>query len=160
MIRSTIFATVAFCVGLGAGCDAASANPSRSNAAQNVANELTAATKREAEAGIDRARAAADEQIAAAQARFLMLRDDYRHTAETRLFGLDSKVADLETKSMQLRGRAAAVFAVQLKQIHDSRAAFAVHYDALEMASVATWDDASRRLDEEWDNLEETVDDI
>lgn len=158
MIRSSLVTIALVTLALAAGCDNASNNQQKATAAQNEANDKIAAATREAEQKGKNAQAAADKQIAEAQANFMKLREDYRHATTTNLAGLDRKVADLEAKEKRMSGKAASDLEAKLKDIRGGRATFTADYNTLEATSAATWDDTKARLDKEWTDLAASVD--
>jgi hypothetical protein len=97
-------------------------------------------------------------KVAAAQADFLKLREDYRHTTTTNLVELDRRVVDLEAKAKTSTGKARTDLDASLKQIRSDRSTFDADWKLLEGATASTWDDAKAHLDTEWTHLKGLVD--
>ena len=113
---------------------------------------------REANNEIKSAQEVEGEKVAAAQAGFMKLREDYRHTMTMNLVGLDQRVSDLDGKSTQSQGVAKTTLDAILKQIHEDRSLLEADRKSLESTTAATWDDAKARLDKEWTHLSQLVD--
>jgi hypothetical protein len=158
MIRSSILATTVLSLTLAAACDNASSDARKAEVAQTEANDKSAGAMKVADDAVKSAQAEADEKIAAAQADFLKLREDYRHTVTTNLVELDRKTANLTAKLDQLHGKERADLDTSLRQIHSTRDAFARDYQSLEGDSARTWDNTKFRLDKEWTDLKALVD--
>jgi len=146
MIRSFIPATVLL-TALAFACNNASDEQRKINSA-----------RAEAEQTMRTAQQAADRKVAEAQAGFMKLREDYRHTTTENLVDLDHKVDDLEGKARQTFGKARIGLDANLKHIHASRDAFQTNWKALDTVTASTWDDAKARLDREWVQLKTLVD--
>jgi hypothetical protein len=144
--RSLILGLV-LSAGLAAGCDKASDDQNKINAAEAEASQKIAEATREA-----------DQKISAAHASFLKLREDYRHTTTQNLAALDRDVDGLASKAQQASGQARADLDARLTRIHAGRDAFARDYQSLDSAAGAAWDDTRVRLDKEWQDLKALVD--
>jgi hypothetical protein len=158
MIRPSILAALALSVTLTAGCEKAADDQNKANAAQNKANAAIDSAGADATAKMKSAQADADRTIADAQASFMKLREDYRHTTTTNLADLDRSVTSLEAKEKTVIGKVKSDLDASLASIHAARAGFATDYASLENASALTWDGAKARLDKEWSDLKTLVD--
>jgi hypothetical protein len=158
MIRSTILATAVVAILFPLGCDKASDDQQKANAAQTEANGKIATATTEANQKVNTAQAEADKKIADAQANFMKLREDYRHSTTTSLVDLDKQVTDLDAKAGLATGKGKTALATSLRQIHSARESFVADYKTLETASATTWDATKARLDKEWTDLKALVD--
>jgi cell division septum initiation protein DivIVA len=153
MLRSPFFMGSALCALIGAGCDDVAHLETKAQSAQAEADNKIAAAAREASDKALSAQSEADKKIAEAEANIQRLREDYRHTTASNLLDLDQKVADLEVKANQAKGKAKAEYDNKIQQIRASRAAFVADYKALDIETGAAWDAAKTRLDKEWVEL-------
>jgi len=159
MLRSgTLIYSSALCILLFAGCDTASQQQKKAANAQDEANNKIVEATQEASQKVVSAQAEADKKIAEAQANFLKLREDYRHTTANNLVEFDRKVAELEAKAKEAKGKAKAELETKLQRIRDSRAAFAAEYKTLEAETAARWDATKAHLDKQWGDLKTMVD--
>ncbi len=158
MTRSSMLTTATLTLLLATGCDKAADDPQRATISQGEANDKIATAQREAQQKSVAAQAAADKTIAAANADFMKLREDYRHATTNRLVDLDQKVAVLEANAKVATSKAKLDLDANLEQIRARRGTFTADYAALESSSAATWDDAKARLDREWTDLKALVD--
>jgi hypothetical protein len=101
------------------------------------------------------ARAAAEKTVAAARADFETTRENYLHARRLDLIDLDKKIDDLETAPTT---GVKADYRTRLSAISAQREAFARHMASVETATPATWDAATKKLDQEWDSLKRAVD--
>jgi hypothetical protein len=143
---------------IGTGCDKASDDQAKANAAQTEANDKIAAAKTEADKKAVAAQTEADQKIAEARASFTQRREDYRHKTTTNLAELDRKVDGLNDKSKSATGQAQSDLNANLTQIHSQREAFMTDYNTLETVNADTWDAAQTRLDKKWADLKALVD--
>jgi hypothetical protein len=146
MNRSLILGVV-LSVGFVAGCDKASDDQNKVNAAEAEANEKIAQATKEA-----------GQKVSAAHASFMKLREDYRHMTAENLVDLDRDVDGLASKAQQATGQARADLDARLQRIHASRDAFARDYASLDGTVGAAWDSTKARLDKEWQDLKALVD--
>jgi hypothetical protein len=149
MIRSRHIATaVLVLVGLALpACEKAADDEAKAEKAQAVAaDKLTAATV-EADQKIRTAQAEADKKVAEAQASFQRLRENYRHDLMLKLTSLDEKIAKLTATEPTVADKRRPDFDAHLTQIRVARAALNADTDALESASVETWDASKDRVD-------------
>jgi hypothetical protein len=157
MIRSSIPPAVLFMT-LAFACNNASDEQKKMNSARTEADDKIGTAMKEADLKIKTAEQNEGKQVAEAQAGFMKMREDYRHTTTTNLVELDRKVDDLETKAKKSSGKEKADLDANLKQIHTDRGTFETNYKSLEAATASTWDDAKARLDKEWTHLKTLVD--
>ena len=157
MIRSSILAGVML-VALSAGCDNAADEQAKANAAQAKANDQIATARADADAKARAAQADADKKIADAQAGFVKMREDYRHSVASNLTDLDKKISDIDAKEKKAIGKAKADLDLSLSAIRAGHDRFTADFNALENASAATWDSARASLDKEWSDLKSMVD--
>jgi hypothetical protein len=129
-----------------AACDKAADDQKKVDVANDEANEKIAVATR-----------AADAKVAAANASFMKLREDYRHTTTTNLVDLDHDIAVLAAKAAQLPARAKQDMDARLVDIRAGRAAFMRDYGSLDTAIGAAWDVTRARLDAEWSDLKALV---
>ncbi len=147
MTNHSLILGVILSVGLAAGCDKAADDQHKADVAEIEANEKIAVITREA-----------DQKVAAANASFMKLREDYRHTTTQNLVDLDRDVDGLVAKAQQASGQAKADLDARIQRIHADRRAFGKDYQSLDAATGAAWDDAKARLDKEWQSLKALVD--
>ncbi len=157
-MRTLIIVASALSLSFGAGCDTARDQQEKANKAQAEADQKIAEANREANDQIKEAQATADKKTAEAQMGFSKLREDYRHDVNTKLAELDKKIADLEAKAKTEPAAKRAALDAKLTDIRTHRQAFVSEYGTLETASATTWDDAKRRIDKAWKDLEAVVD--
>ena len=98
MTRSSIFAAsaMAFTLMFAAGCDKASDEQQKANAAQAEADKKIAEANKEATTKTTSAQVEADKKIAAAEGDFGKRREDFRHKMQGDLVDLDKKIDLLE----------------------------------------------------------------
>jgi hypothetical protein len=101
------------------------------------------------------ARAAAEKTVSAARADFETTRENYLHARRLDLIDLDRRIGDLE--ATPTTGAKTDVRA-RLSAIDAQREAFGRHMAFVETATPATWDAATKKLDQEWDSLKRAVD--
>lgn len=159
MIRSLMLSAALISLTLVVACadDAADMRQS-ANKAQTDANIKIDAAQANADQVIRTAQADADSTIAAERARFIALREDYRHATTVNLADLDKKVADIEAKAQSSTGAARTTLNASLAAIRVDHDAFMKDSAALESESASGWDAARERLDAEWKNLSNRVD--
>jgi hypothetical protein len=158
MNRSILtFAVVTF---LGAAACDKSATESQDtvNKAQTNANTEITNAQVTAEEKSKNAQAGADKTIAQAQADFAKTREDYRHTMQSNLDGIDKKLADLDAKVKTTTGNKGADLDAKATALHAQRNAFATDFRSLDFASVPTWDSTKARVDKAWADLNDAVD--
>ncbi len=157
MTRSAIPATVLLMT-LAFACNTASDEQRKLDSARAQADDTIDAAIKEAEQKMRNAQQEADRKVAEAQAGFMKLREDYRHTTTTNLVDLDHRVDNLEAKALQSVGKARTDLDTSLRQIRAYRDAFQVDCKRLETATASTWDESKARLDKEWTDLQALVD--
>ena len=143
---------------LASSCDKAADEQKKANEAQAKANEKIAEVSRDAELKIKSAQADADKKIAEAQAAFMKMREEYRHSTTTGMVDLDKKVSDMEAKAAKSRAKAKADLQLKVKQVKAAREAFLADYKELETASAQTWDATKAKLDKQWADLKAMAD--
>jgi hypothetical protein len=127
--------------------------------AQAEANEAQQRANREigrANAQAVESQRTANEKIAAAEADFIKLREDYRAQTLSDLSALDTRIAKLDAK-VTGEGRNDPALQAALPVIHQQRAAVANDVRALDAASAATFDATKARLDKELADLKAAV---
>ena len=124
----------------------------------NEADDKIGAAMKEADQKVKNAEQDEGTKVAEAQAGFMRMREDYRHTTRMNLAELYHKVDDLEARARASTGNARTELDASLKQIHTERGTFETHYMSLETATPSTWDEAKARLDKEWTHLKTLVD--
>lgn len=158
MLRSPFFMCSVLFMSVGTDCDDAAHQESKALSAQAEADNKIAAAAREASDKVVSAQSEADKKIAEAEVAAQKLREDHRHTTANNLLDLDQKVADLEVKANEAKGKAKAELENKIQQIRTSRAAFVADYKALDIETGAAWDAAKTRLDKEWVELKALLD--
>jgi hypothetical protein len=108
--------------------------------------------------GVNRKVKLLTEAPADAQANFLKLREDYRHSVTESLVGIDKNIADLEAKSKTAKAKEKANIDAALPNIHALRDSVMTEYRSLELASAVTWDDSKARVDKAVDDLKKAID--
>jgi hypothetical protein len=121
-------------------------------AAQDNAEQQNRAARESASAQADM-----NQKVAVAQVDFEKTREDYRHSKQTDLDSLDTKIAKLETKERTATGKTRDQLDSLLPTIRAQRASFAADFRALLSSSASTWDVAKDHLDKEWDSLSSAV---
>jgi F0F1-type ATP synthase membrane subunit b/b' len=139
------------------GCDKAVDDQENAGTSQNAANEEIAALGRKADHQIQKAQAEADEKIAAANADFMRLREQYIHKTADNLREIDRKVEHLEAELQGATRTSKVDLESNLSQISALRRAFAADYAVIESASARTWEDRKARLDKEMTSLKALV---
>jgi hypothetical protein len=139
-------------------CDKAADQQQKANEAQAKANEKIADVAGEAEQKIKNAQAEADKKIAEAQAAFMKMREDYRHSTTEAMVDFDKKVSDLEAKATKSKAKAKTDLELKVKQLKAGRESFMAEYKNLETASAVTWDETKAKLDKQWNELKAAVD--
>lgn len=145
--RSTLGFAFALATGLLVACSTASDQQEKVRAAEVEANEK-----------INVAAAEADRKIASAEASFMQMREDYRHTTTTNLVELDRDTERLATGARLLVGDARVERDARIGRIAAAREAFVTDYKSLDATSGATWDETKSRLDTRWLALRALVD--
>ena len=135
------------------GCEKASDQQQKVNTAQNEANDKIVEASKEAQQKVNSAQADADKKIAEAQAKFMKLREDYRHDVSQNLIDLDKKVAEMEAKALKEKAKVKDELETRAKQVRAQRVEFEKHVNDLETATADTWDGMKAKLDKEWDDL-------
>jgi len=123
---------------------------------QQASDEVRAMTI-EAQQQVARVHAEAEKSVSAARADFETTRENYLHTRKLDLIDLDRRIADLEVASSS-DTRKAADMRARLSDIYPRRDAFSRHLGTVAAAPSATWDAATKQLDQEWDALRRAVD--
>lgn len=123
-------------------------------AAQDNADQQNRAARESASAQADM-----NQKVTAAQADFQQAREDYRHSRQTDLDELDSKIAKLEATDVTATGKAKADLDAKLPSIRAQRASFGSNLRSLQMSTASTWDDSKARIDKEWEALKAAVSD-
>ncbi len=141
-----------------AACDKPADEQKKINEAQSEADKKIAKANAEADKKTDEAQATADKKIAELKADFEKARDDYRKKKNEDLADLDKKVIDLETKSKNATGATKADVDANLKKIREQRALLASDLKGIETATSETWNDLTKKLDQEVKSLETLVD--
>jgi Flp pilus assembly protein TadB len=121
-------------------------------AAQDNAEQQDRAARESASAQADM-----NSKVASAQADFERTREDYRHSRQTDLDEIDTKIAKLEAADRTETGKAKADLDAKLPQIRAQRAAIGADFRALQVTTATSWDDAKARVDKEWDSLKSAV---
>src|ERR1700730_15232608 len=98
MIRSPIPPAVLFMT-LALACNNASDEQKKMTSARTEADDKIGTAVKEADQKIKTAEQNEGKQVAEAQASFMKMREDYRHTTTTNLVELDRKVDGLEAKA-------------------------------------------------------------
>ncbi len=127
--------------------------------AEGVANKQAEEATREAYEKAYAAQAEADQKIAAARAAFERTREEYRHSRQSDLDGMNLTIKNLEIKERTLTGKAKVALDTGLPTIHAQRDAFANDLRSLPLTTPATWDDTKARIDKEWESLKTAVND-
>ncbi len=154
MHRAVILSILFAAAPLGVACEKTGADEqAKANQAQEQANRDIG----RANAQATEAQRSADEKIAAAQADFLKLRDDYRVSSTSNLDSIDKQIADLDAKAAGSPNR--AKLRAALPAIHAQRDAYASDLHSVDGANAATFDAVKARLDKEWSDLKSAVDD-
>jgi hypothetical protein len=126
---------------------------SKANEAQEQANRQIG----QANAQATEAQRVADQRIAAAEADFIKLREDYRINAWSHLDAMDKRISGLDAKAVASAVAKPGLRAV-LPTIHAQRDVFANDIRSIDATSAATFDATKARLDEEWAALKALVD--
>lgn len=160
MTRSSIFscAAVALTLTLVAGCDKASDEQQKANAAQAEADKKIAEANKENAVKTTSAQVEADKKIAAAEADFGKRREDYRHTVQGNLIDLDKKIELLEAKSKTATGKAKTDLDANLAAIRTRRQAFTANMTQVDTATAIQWDNTKAKVDKDWTDLKAMVD--
>jgi F0F1-type ATP synthase membrane subunit b/b' len=122
--------------------------------AQETANKAQAQANTE----ITNAQVTADKKIADVRVDFAKTSEDYRHTMQAKLDGLDKKLAELDARTRTATGTTASDLSAKSATVRAQRDAFASDFRNLGSSSAATWDATKARLDAEWTNLSTAVD--
>jgi hypothetical protein len=158
MNRSILTLAVITFLGAGA-CDKSATEAQESvDKAQAKANTQITNAQVAVDEKARNAQAEADKKIAQVQAEFARTREDYRHTMQSNLDGIDKKLADLDAKVKTATGAKVNDLSAKATALRTKRDAFANDFMNLEVATVASWDAAKLRLDKEWVDLESAVD--
>jgi hypothetical protein len=160
MTRALTFASagLALTLTLVTGCDKASDEQQKANAAQAEADKKIAEANKDAVVKTTAAQVEADKKIAAAEGEFGKRREDYRHKIQTDLIDLDKKVEALEAKAKAAIGKTKTDLDLSLAQIRTRRAIFAANLKAVDTATAVQWDDTKARVDKDWTDLKTLVD--
>ena len=160
MNRTSTFTSIglALTLALAAGCNNASDEQQKANAAQAEADKKIAEANKEAVVKTTSAQLEADKKIAAAEGDFGKRREDYRHKLQTDLIDLDKKVELLEAKAKTATGKTKTDLDRSLPQIRTRRAGFALDVKSVDTATAIQWDDTKARVDKEWTDLKTLVD--
>jgi hypothetical protein len=94
-----------------------------------------------------------NDRIAAAERDFDITRDDFHAKAAVDLDDLDSDINDVTAKAKELRGQARAEMDARLIQIRAQRDALRADVESLETSTAASWEDATKRVDDEMARL-------
>jgi len=160
MNRTSTFTSIglALTLALAAGCNNASDEQQKANAAQAEADKKIAEANKEAVVKTTSAQLEADKKIAAAEGDFGKRREDYRHKIQTDLIDLDKKIEVLEAKAKAKTGKAKTDLDLSLAQIRTRRAAFAADLTSVETVPAVQWDNTKTRVDKDWADLKAMVD--
>lgn len=139
-------------------CDKAQDQQTKANVAQAKANTTMVEVGRDADDKMREAQAKADTKIAEAQAAFMTLREDYRHSSTTAMVDFDKRLSELEAKASAAKGKEKASLAATVSQLRVGRDAFIADAKAIETASATTWDATKARLDKQWAELKAIAD--
>ncbi len=134
------------------------ASQADANEAQHQANHQVNETNADANAKNNASQANADVDIASAQAKFMSLREDYRHQTTVNLAGIDASITELEAARKKATGQKWVALEKSLSSIKSARASFVTHYGEIETASAVNWDAVKARLDAELSELKKLVD--
>ena len=157
-IPTYAFAGLALTLALGTGCNNASDEQHKANAAQAEADRKIAEANKEAVVKTTSAQLEADKKIAAAESDFGKRREDYRHKIQTDLVDLDKKVELLEAKAKTATGKTKTDLDFSLPQIRTRRTAFMMDMKSIDTATAVQWDDTKVRVDKVWTDLKALVD--
>ncbi len=130
----------------------AQANLDRARAAQDLKGDRTQATR-----DMREAQNAADRKIVAAQAEFSQMREDFRHDLQTQLVALDKDVEVLQIRSRTMTGKAKADVNAALPRIDEARSDLNAAIEQLNKSSAATWDDSKTVVEREFAELKDLV---
>jgi hypothetical protein len=158
MIRSSILAIGALSFFVVGGCENAADQQLKANVAQHDANKEVYATNTDCAAKNKSSQADADAKISDAQASFMKMREDYRHSTVVNLASLDESITGIEAKDKKATGKAKMDIDTSLSSIRTNRARFLSDYGELELEPAVTWDGAKSRLDAEFGDLRALVD--
>jgi methionine synthase I (cobalamin-dependent) len=125
--------------------------------AQREANEKIVRAQNEAVTEITQAQVEANKDIAEANARFLKIREDYRHDAQERLTTLDKDIAKIEQKAAVATGKKKADYDAALTDVRAKRAHYLASFDSLQNSTAATWDNMKDVSDRAWRDLKDAV---
>lgn len=155
---STILLLTGLFGSLALGCDKASKEQQDAVNAQVEANRQVAAATNEARDKAVKAQAAADKDIANAQANFMKMREDYRHETTKALVELDKEIAELDAEGKTLSGQKRTDLETKLASIRTMRAQFSDDYADVQTASASTWDATKARLEQQRKQVANAVD--
>ena len=160
MNRASIFASTAMALTLTlvAGCDKASDEQQKANAAQAEADKKIAEANKENLVKTTGAQVEADKKIAAAEGEFGKRREEYRHKIQSDLVDLDKKIELLEAKAKGATGKTKTDLDLRLAQIRARRATFSADLASVENATAVQWDNTKARVDKDWTDLKAMVD--
>lgn len=158
----TRFTTLSTCIALSlvcaAGCNKAVDEQQKADEARTEADKKVTEANQDASEKINAARAEADKKVADAQAGFLKLREDYRHSVTEDLVKVDKSIADLDAKALTAKGKAKTEIEAAMPNIRALRDSVMTEYRSLEMASALTWDASKARVDKAVDDLKKAID--
>jgi hypothetical protein len=160
MNRSIKLCVTSLVLGLAAvACDkTAQQDQDKVNQAQQTANDKIAQAQSEAQTKITSAQVAANQDIAAANADFMKMRESYRHDVQTNLIDEDSKIQKLDDRERTLTAQKRTDLDTSLADISLKRATFINDINALDQSTAATWDAAKAKTDQAWSDLKGAVD--
>jgi hypothetical protein len=159
MIRS-FTSILAVVVGMGLmACEKAADQQQKADSAREDAQKKVDSATRDANDKINAAREEESRKVAEAQANFLKIREDYRHSISEDLTKLDARVAGLEAKAKTATGKAKAKLDTDLANIRSLRENVTSEYRSLEYSSALTWDKVKASVDKAYDDLKKAVDD-
>lgn len=155
MNRAMIVSVLLACAPFAVACDKSGADKQNQvDEAQQKANERIG----RANAQANQAKAQEDQAIAAAQADFLQIREDYRHQMQSNLDGVDKDIADLNAELPTATPARKSEIQSALPGVRAQRDAFARDVGTVDDTNMATFDGAKSRLDKEWSDLKAAVD--
>lgn len=159
MLRTYVLSIVLCAIPLAIACGDDAAEMQRTaDKAQVDANTAIAAARTKADQEARNAQAEADKKIAAMEANFTTLREDYRHTVTLNLVALDKKIADLKARAKKANGKEKAGLEARVAAVEAKYDAFTKDYSGLDTTVASSWDATRARLDAEWTELERQVD--
>jgi hypothetical protein len=158
MIRS-VTSVAAIVLGFGlVGCEKAADQQQKADAAREDAQKKVQDANQEATDKINAAREEETRKVAEAQANFLKIREDYRHSISEDLTKLDARIAELEAKAKTATGKTKTTLDTNLANVRSLRENVNTEYRSLEYSSALTWDKVKANVDKAHDDLKKAVD--